>query len=187
VWTCKEHIRGNKYCTQLSVKEEILEAAFTRTFNTILADRNAALRAVEESVTEAMIEAEDGTGTAEEIAAVDAEIESLQAQMIDLNKQRTRREIDGAVYNERTQTLKEQLDALFEKWDDLAEAQNTGALSMARHKIISELLEDERTRTEFDKDAFAKLIEVVRVYGRDDIRFIFKDGAEIRAELGAAE
>jgi hypothetical protein len=58
---------------------------------------------------------------------------------------------------------------------------------MARRKIISELLEDERTRTEFDKDAFAKLIEVVRVYGRGDIRFIFKDGTEVKAELGATE
>lgn len=101
--------------------------------------------------------------------------------MIDLNKQRVRREIDGAEYNDRTGALKEALDALFEQRDGLAEAQNTGALSMARRKMISELLEDERTRTEFDKDAFAKLIEVVRVYGRDDIRFIFKDGTEVRA------
>ncbi len=187
VWTCKEHIRGKEYCKQLSIKEELLEATFTRIFNDILADRNAALRAVEESVTEALLEAEDGTGTAEEIAAVDAEIERLQADMIDVNKQRARREIDGTEYNDHTGAIKEALDALFEQRDELTEAQSTGALSAARRKIISELLEDERVRTEFDKDAFAKLIEVVRVFGRDDIRFIFKDGTEVRTSVSAAE
>ena len=184
VWTCKEHIRGNKYCPQLPIKEEMLEQAFTRTFNGLLSDRNRALKAVEESVAEAMYEVGDGTGTVEEIAAVDAEIERLQAKMIDLNKQRARRDIDGEVYNQRTQEVKEQLDTLFEKRDDLAEAQSAGALSTARRKIISELLESEQARTEFDKDAFSKLIEAVRVYSRDEIIFIFKDGTEVKADLG---
>lgn len=75
------------------------------------------MRAVENSVKEAMFEAGDGTGTAAEIASVDAEIERLQAQMIDLNRQRARREIDNDIYNESTQKVKEQLDALFAKRD----------------------------------------------------------------------
>lgn len=104
--------------------------------------------------------------------------------MIDLNKQRARREIDNDIYNGRTQKVKEQLDALFEKRDDLAEAQSTGALSTARRMMISELLESERTQTEFDKDVFSKLIETVRVYSRDDITFFFKDGTEVKADLG---
>lgn len=183
MWTCKEHIRGNQYCSQLSIREEVLEQAFIRTFNALLSDRNNALRAVEDSVAEAMFEAGDGTGTAEEIATVDAEIERLQAQMIDLNRQRARREIDNDIYNERTQKVKEQLDGLFEKRDDLAEAQSTGALSTARRKMISDLLESERAQTEFDKDVFSKLIEAVRIYSRDDITFIFKNGTEVKADL----
>ena len=142
---------------------------------------------VEESVAEAMLEAGDGMGTVDEIAAVDTEIERLQAKMIDLSKQRARREIDNETYNARTQEVKEQLDGLFAKRDDLAEAQNNGALSIARRKLISELLENEQARTEFDKDVFAKLIEVVRVYSRDEIIFIFKDGTEVKADLGTAE
>ncbi len=184
VWVCKEHIKGNKYCKQLAVKEELLEQAFVRTFNGLLADRSNALKIVEQSVAEAMFEAEDGTGTAEEIAAVDAEIERLQAQMIDLNKQRARREIDGEAYNGRTQDLKEKLDALFEKRDDLSEAQSNGALSAARRKRIANLLGSETEQAEFDKDVFTKTVETVRVYGRDDITFIFKDGTEVKADLG---
>ena len=104
--------------------------------------------------------------------------------MIDLNKRRTRREIDGAEYNERTQEVKEKLDALFEKRDDLEEAQSHGALSAARRKMISELLENENAQAEFDKDVFIKLVEAIRVYSRDDITFIFKDGTEVKADLG---
>jgi len=185
VWTCKEHIRGNKHCPQLPIKEEMLEQAFTRTFNGLLADRNRALKAVEDSVVEAMLEADDGTGTAEEIAGVDAEIERLQAKMIDLSRQRARREIDGEVYSQSTQEVKERLDALFEKRDDLADAQSAGALSVARRKMIAELLATEQAQDEFDKDVFAKLIEAVRVYSRAEIIFIFKDGSEVKADLGA--
>lgn len=187
VWTCKEHIRGNKYCKQLSVKEEILEQAFVRTFNALLADKKHALRIVEECVVEAMLEAGDGTGAAEEIAAVDAEIERLQAQMIDLSKQRARREIDAEIYNQRTQAVKESLDALFEKRDDLADAQSTGALSIARRKMIAEILQGEQVQTEFDKDVFSKLIEAVQVYSRDEIIFTFRDGTEVKADLGVAK
>ena len=71
------------------------------------------------------------------------------------------------------------------KRDDLTEAQNTGALSVARRKMISELLANEQAQDEFDKDAFAKLIEVVRVYSRDEVIFIFKDGTEVKADTAA--
>jgi len=74
---------------------------------------------------------------------------------------------------------------LFEKRDDLAEAQSSGALSTARRKIISELLASEQVQDEFDKDAFSKLVEAVRVYSREEIIFIFKDGSEVKADLGA--
>lgn len=183
VWTCKEHLRGNQYCGQLAIKEEILEQVFVKTFNRLLADRNNALRAVEESIAEAMFESGDGTGTADEIAAVDASIERLQAQMIDLNKKRTRREIDTNEYNTESRKVMDALDALFAERDDLEEAQSTGALSVARRKMISDLLQSEQTQTEFDRDVFSKLIEVVQVYNRDDITFIFRDGTEVKADL----
>ncbi|HKL93839.1 MAG TPA: hypothetical protein VJZ69_00985, partial [Clostridia bacterium] len=136
------------------------------------------------SIAEAMFESGDGTGTADEIATVDANIERLQAQMIDLNKQRTRREIDTDEYNAESRKVMEALDALFAERDDLEEAQSTGALSVARRKMISDLLQSEQAQTEFDRDVFSKLIEVVRVYNRDDITFIFKDGTEVKANLG---
>ncbi len=66
--------------------------------------------------------------------------------------------------------------------DDLEEAQSTGALSVARRKMISDLLQSEQAQTEFDRDVFSKLIEVVRVYNRDDITFIFKDGTEVKVD-----
>jgi len=88
-------------------------------------------------------------------------------------------------YNERSREVMEPLDGLFARRDDLTEAQSAGALSMARHKIISNLLESEQRQEGFDKDIFGKLVEAVRVNGRDDITFIFKDGSEIKEDTAS--
>ena len=74
------------------------------------------------------------------------------------------------------------IDGLFAKRDDLAEAQSTGALSTARCKMINELIESEAKQDSFDKDIFTKLVETIRVYRRDHITIIFKDGTEIKAD-----
>lgn len=71
---------------------------------------------------------------------------------------------------------------LFQKRDDLAETQSTGALSAARSKMIVEVLQGEQSQAEFDKDVFSKLVEVIQVYSRSDIIFIFKDGTEVKAD-----
>ena len=107
--------------------------------------------------------------------------------MLELNKQRGRREIDAGEYSERSYEVMEALDGLFAKRDELTEAQSAGALSATRRKMISDILENEQTQTGFDKDVFSKLVESIRVYGRDEITFIFRDGTEVKAETGAAE
>jgi DNA invertase Pin-like site-specific DNA recombinase len=182
VWTCKEHIRGKQFCSQLSIREDRLERIFIRTFNRVLADRDRALQAVRQSLVEAIAEVGDGTSTADELAEVDASLERLQNEMLELNKRRTRREIDGEEYARTSTALMTEIDALFVKRDDLAEAQSTGALSTARCRIITELLESEAQKDSFDKDTFTKLVETVRVYSRDHITIIFKDGTELKAD-----
>jgi len=48
-------------------------------------------------------------GGNEELKKVDADIEVLQARLMDLNKQRSRREIDAETYNAESQTVMAQL------------------------------------------------------------------------------
>lgn len=84
---------------------------------------------------------------------------------------------------EKSREIMKELDELFIERDELAELHNTGILSQARRKIIAEILGSEKYQTEFDRDIFSNLVEGLRVYDRENIVFIFKDGAEVKAEI----
>ena len=178
-WACKEHLKGNKYCTQEILKEELLEELFVNTLNRLLLNRDKVLKKVEASVKEAMLEV--GTDNKQQIEKVDLMIEKLQADMLELNKRRGKREVDAEQYNTESREIMEQLDELFKQRDELIAEQSDGALSKSQYKMLTDFLKNEQKQTEFDKDVFTKLIEKIIVNSREDITFIFKDGTEVKA------
>ena len=178
-WACKEHLKGNKYCTQEILKEELLEELFVNTLNRLLLNRDKVLKKVEASVKEAMLEV--GTDNKQQIEKVDLMIEKLQADMLELNKRRGKRDIDAEQYNTESREIMEQLDELFKQRDELIAEQSDGALSKSQYRMLTDFLKNEQKQTEFDKDVFTKLIEKIIVNSREDITFIFKDGTEVRA------
>ncbi|MDI9486726.1 MAG: hypothetical protein QM214_02265, partial [Bacillota bacterium] len=131
-------------------------------------------------VKEAMLEV--GTDNKQQIEKVDLMIEKLQADMLELNKQRGKREIDAEQYNTESREIMEQLDELFKQRDELIAEQSDGALSKSQYKMLTDFLKNEQKQTEFDKDVFTKLIEKIIVNSREDITFIFKDGTEVKAD-----
>jgi len=178
-WACKEHLKGNKYCTQEILKEELLEELFVNTLNRLLLNRDKVLKKVEASVKEAMLEV--GTDNKQQIEKVDLMIEKLQADMLELNKRRGKREVDAEQYNTESREIMEQLDELFKKRDELIAEQSDGALSKSQYRMLTDFLKNEQKQTEFDKDVFIKLVEKIIVNSREDITFIFKDGTEVKA------
>ena len=179
-WACKEHLKGNKYCTQEILKEEVLEEMFVNTLNRLLENRDKVLKKVEASVKEAMLEV--GTDNKQQIEKVDLMIEKLQADMLELNKRRGKREVDAEQYNTESREIMEQLDELFKQRDELIAEQSDGALSKSQYKMLTDFLKNEQKQTEFDKDVFTKLIEKIIVNSRADITFIFKDGTEVKVD-----
>lgn len=177
-WACKEHLKGNKYCTQEIIKEELLEELFVNTLNRLLENRDKVLKKVERSVKEAMLEV--GTDNKEQIEKVDLKIERLQSDMLELNKQRGKREIDAEQYNAQSREVMEQLDELFKQRDELIAEQSEGALSKAQYKMLTDFLKNEQKQTAFDKDVFTKLVDKVIVNSREDICFVFKNGTEVK-------
>jgi site-specific DNA recombinase len=177
-WACKEHLKGNKYCTQEILKEEVLEEMFVNTLNRLLLNRDKVLKKVEASVKEAMLEV--GTDNKQQIEKVDLMIEKLQADMLELNKRRGKREVDAEQYNTESREIMEQLDELFKQRDELIAEQSDGALSKSQHKMLTDFLKNEQKQTEFDKDVFTKLVDKVIVHSREEITFVFKDGMEIK-------
>jgi site-specific DNA recombinase len=177
-WACKEHLKGNKYCTQEILKEELLEELFVNTLNRLLLNRDKVLKKVEASVKEAMLEV--GTDNKQQIEKVDLMIEKLQADMLELNKRRGKREVDAEQYNTESREIMEQLDELFKQRDELIAEQSDGALSKSQYKMLTDFLKNEQKQTEFDKDVFTKLVDKVIVHSREEITFVFKDGMEIK-------
>jgi len=163
-WACKEHLKGNKYCTQEILKEEVLEEMFVNTLNRLLENRDKVLKKVEASVKEAMLEV--GTDNKQQIEKVDLMIEKLQADMLELNKRRGKREVDAEQYNTESREIMEQLDELFKQRDELIAEQSDGALSKSQYKMLTDFLKNEQKQTEFDKDVFTKLIEKIIVNSR---------------------
>ena len=84
----------------------------------------------------------------------------------------------------KSREIMEQLDELFKQRDEFMAEQSDGALSKSQYKMLTDFLKNEQKQTEFDKDVFTKLIEKIIVNSREDITFIFKDGTEVKADLG---
>jgi len=188
VWTCKEHIKSKDICAALPIKESELEDLFVKTLSAVLTDRDAIADAVSIAVSEAIAEAgEAGQDLSGEIHSVGAEIEKLQAQILELSKQRARRELDAEQYNIKNAEVINRLDALFEKRDELTGQQNIAILNTTRQKMLDDVLENITRQTTFDKDIFTQLIAAVRIKSRTDIIFEFKDGSEVKAIIEDAE
>jgi hypothetical protein len=123
---------------------------------------------------------EVGTDNKQQIEKVDLMIEKLQADMLELNKRRGKREVDAEQYNTESREIMEQLDELFKQRDELIAEQSDGALSKSQYKMLTDFLKNEQKQTEFDKDVFTKLVDKVIVHSREEITFVFKDGTEIK-------
>ncbi len=117
---------------------------------------------------------------------IDGQIETLQARILELNKQRGRREIDAERYNTESREVMAKLDALFIERDGIAEQRSTVTLSKAFQEVVAEFLRSAGAQAEFDKDIFARLVDSVVVKSRDNIIFVLKDRSEVRADLREA-
>ena len=123
----------------------------------------------------------DQYGNGDELRAVDAKIEALQAQILSLNKQRSRREIGAERYNTDSREVMTKLDALFAERDLVAEQRKTVTLSKAFQAVVADFLSTAGAQAEFDRDVFARLVDSIIVKSRDNIIFILKDGTEVLA------
>ena len=186
LWICKQHIKSAALCEALPIKESILEAAFVRTLNGIVKNRDEIMAVVGEAVNEALAEASEEMDRNDELREVDGQIEVLQARILELNKQRGRREIDAERYNTESREVMAKLDALFIDRDLISEQRNTATLSKAFQEVVADFLSKAGMQAEFDRDIFARLVDTVRIKSRDNIIFILKDGSEVKADLRAA-
>jgi uncharacterized lipoprotein YmbA len=182
VWTCKNHItRGEVRCAQLPIKEQYLEDLFINTLNELLSNKQTVLDELEVIITESIAET-GGVTDGNQVIAIDAEIERLQAEVMELNRKRTKREITQDGYKTQSEKAMSRLDGLFAERDAVTEINGNAALEKAKLEMIQKFFQAEREQTAFSKDVFVRLVATVTVKSRADITFEFKNGLQIKAK-----
>ena len=179
-WVCKQHIKNKDLCPALPIKERDLEKVFVKMLNEIICNKNEILDEVGKSVNEALAESGECIDRDDELRELDGQIETLQTKMLELNKKRTRREIDPEQYNAKSREIMAKLDSLFASRDEILAKRNQATLSRAYQAVIADVLSKTKNRDEFDGEIFAKLVDTIIVKGRDNIVFVLKDGREVK-------
>lgn len=179
-WTCKEHLKGKHSCGQSPIKESYLEAVFVRTLNGLIQNRDKIISIVSGVVNDALIETNAIENGNEDVAAIDTEIENLQARILELNKKRSRREIDTENYNADSRGVMARLDELFIQRDNLIEQRGAATLDKTFQDLFTEFFSAAKEQTAFDREIFARLVTAVRIKDKTDIVFELKDGSEIK-------
>lgn len=183
VWTCYNHLSKADSCKQLPIKEKYLEELFVNTLNELLADRQSILSQLEEIITESITETACDTDGQE---SIDNEIERLQAEMLELNRRRAKKELSGDEYKAQSESVTRRLDALFDERDKANEINGSAVLEKAKLELIQDFLLNEREQTAFDRETVIRLVDSVIVKSRTDITFVFKNGLQMKARTDEA-
>ncbi len=182
VWTCKQHVKSNKLCHQLPIKEEYLERIFVKTVNKLISKREVILSAVKSSVKDAIVEL-DYKQDDDNLIKIDKEIELLQNEIYNLSVKRRTKVIDAEAYNSESQKAMSRIDELFAQRDKLVELNTAASLAKVKGEIVERFLTEQTHLENFDRDVFEKLVEKVIIKGKDNIMFEFKDGTSLKAEI----
>jgi len=117
---------------------------------------------------------------------IEAEIAALQAQLGELSKKRTRREVDAAQYNNESCDIMNKLDGLFTEREGILEQRGVALLDKAVQELFTQFMSAAREQEAFDKDVFARLVKSVKVFGKDNIVFELRNGIEIKGDTTEA-
>jgi hypothetical protein len=164
----------------MPVREKVIEEEFVKALNGLVKNRDEVVKVVGESVNRALAETGEDIDKSEELRKIDGTIETLQEQILEINKQRVRREIEQEKYNNDSRKVMSKLDKLFVERDKILSEQKTATLSKAFQAVVAEFISKAGEQAEFDKDIFTRLVDKICIKGREKIVFVMKDGTEVK-------
>ena len=178
VWQCNHKFDGGEKCTTPHLDETAVKALFLKAANVIFDERDT-IRGDYETVKERLYDTSE----------LEAERIQLQEEMnivaemiqqcvnenahIALDQTEYQKKYDGLA--DRFDRIKERLEAVgFAITERVAKREKT-------ERFLAELEKRDASLTEFNEEDWYSLVEYVTVYSREDIRFTFKNGMEIKA------
>lgn len=178
VWQCNHKFDGGEKCTTPHLDEETVKALFLKAANAIFSERDS-IREDYEAVKERLYDTSELKAERirlqEEMNIVAEMIQQCvnENARVALDQTECQKKYDGLA--ECFDRIKERLEAVdFAITERMAKREKT-------ERFLAELEKMDDPLTEFDEEDWYSLVEYVTVYSREDIRFTFKKGIEIKA------
>jgi hypothetical protein len=178
MWQCNQRYKSR--CVTPILQEEDIKKLSVEAINKVLTDK--------EKIIEQFGEAE---AVLFDVSELKAEQLSIRQEIDELSIEVRQQVIDNGwsaqdqseyrkgynLLGERCQELRQREDDINRKIRDKVERQKKAK------DYIDELAKQEGLLTEFDENVWKSLIDHIMVIGKQDIKFIFRDGTEIRTSL----
>jgi len=178
VWQCNHKFSGDEKCSTPHLTDDEIKAAFVSAANKALDGRTEAtetFRLIKETVL-------DTSALEQERDELISEINVVAGLIKDGIYQNARVAQDQDEYSRSYDDLTARYDRAKARLDEVTEAIADKA---SRYKSIENYLklltQRDGVLTEFDPLYWHGMVDHVTVYSREDIRFTFKDGTEIKA------
>ena len=178
IWRCNHKYESATHCKSPHLTEPELENAFVSAFNQLLTERNA----IRESFTliqETLFSVDELEQQRAVIASEEEDVSGLIDQCI---QQNARNAMDQDEYKKRYEALCTRHDGIQAQLDEIdAEMRQRKDRRATIQHFVDSLMKQPELITSFDPILWGTMVERVTVHSKEDIRFTFKNGTEIRA------
>ena len=177
VWQCNHKYDGDEKCTTAHLTDDDIKGLFVSAVNQLITQKDAIITALTASLDTAF----DLTA----LKAEQAELESEMTVVSDLIQkciyENDHVALDQVEYQKRYDGLTERFDTAKARYESLDETIRSKQSRRAKIEAFLEALAKAELVDTFDTALWCGLVDFVTVHGKDDVRFTFKNGQEIRA------
>ena len=178
IFRCNRKYDGDRQCATPHVTEEQMKQLFTVALNKLIACRDEIITAMTEDA-DALY---DTSALEAEETRLLGELNVLSERIQAAISENARVALDQTEYQKKFDELDVQATAVKEKHDEIAVAISVMmSKRIAAQKFITTLRKLDGPVEEFNPELWGTLLDHATVYAGDDIRFTFRNGAEIRA------
>lgn len=178
IWQCNHKFEGDEKCSSPHFCEEEIERLFVAAVNKLISQKDAIIDQFNHALR-----------TAFDTTALEAERDELQNEMLETSElmqnsiyENAHVALDQAEYQKRYDALTVRFDKAKARLEMVEAAIKDKQSRQATIEAYLETLKAQDTLVErFEPSLWCALLDFVTVYSKEDVRFTFKDGTEIRA------
>jgi len=177
VWQCNHKFDGDEKCVTPHLTEEDIKTMFVSSVNQLITQKDAIIAALTASL-----------DTAFDITALKAEQAELESEMMVVSdliqkciNENAHVALDQVEYQKRYDGLTARFDTAKARHEALDETIRSKQSRRATIEAFLATLKDANLMETFDIALWCGLVDFVTVHSKDDVRFTFKNGQEVRA------